>query len=319
MDDIYSWILSPEIREYLRGRCRPDLLEKQALIRSAYRPIEKKLSALQKRLREAETEEEQTFLEKVVETYRLAIREIRLCRRNEFYLCRTALQFGGDSGLYAYPFNYLGEIETEICRSYEELSGGDPSVYCPVSYGYTVEKWRAWKPALRFDLKPLDGAYWTTEFYLDDVLLRQAGLTRKEWERGFGPEELNPYPLPFSTGDLVCLDPPLFERPVYGALCDWTSAAYDGERFTLLGYIENGRFRVMDLSGRDIAFGGSGYRVIDWLRRASAEELPAGLEILGEIGARLRSLNRRDWTAAKDQFLQIFVQRRKKAGRTSAD
>lgn len=92
------------------------------------------------------------------------------------------------------------------------------------------------KQALRFDLKPLDGAYRTTEFYLYDALLRQAGLTREEWERGFGPEEL-----------------------------------------------------------------------------------PAGLEILGEIGARLRCLNRRNWTAAKDQFLQIFVQRRKKAGRTSAD
>lgn len=172
---------------------------------------------------------------------------------------------------------------------------------------------------LSFDLRPMGKEYRTTGFYLYGALLERASLTREELERSCDPEERHPYPLPFSTGDLVCLDPPLFERPVYGALCDWTSAVYDGERFTLLGYIENGRFRVMDLSGRDIAFGGSGYRVIDWLRRASPEELPAGLEILGEIGARLRGLNRRDWTAAKDQFLQIFVQRQKKAGRTPAD
>lgn len=57
MDDIYSWILSPEIREYLRGNYKPDLMERQALIRSAYRPVEEKLSALQELLREAETEE----------------------------------------------------------------------------------------------------------------------------------------------------------------------------------------------------------------------------------------------------------------------
>jgi len=322
MDDIYSWILSPEIREYLRGHYHPDLLEKQALIRSAYRPVEEKLSALQELRREAETEEERVFLEKVIETYRLAIREIRLCRRNEFYLCRTALQFGGDTGLYAYPFNYLGEIETEICRSYEELSGGDPSVYCPVSCGYTVEKWRCgkvWEPMFSFDLRPMGKEYRTTRFYLYDALLERISLTREEMERSCGPEERHPYPLPFSTGDLVCLDPPLFERPVYGILCSWISAAYDGKRFTLLGYIENGQFRPMDLSEQEIAFDGSGYRVIDWLRRASPEELPAGQGIFREIGTRLRCLNRRDWTAAKDQFLQIFVQRQKKAGRTPAD
>lgn len=145
MDDIYSWILSPEIREYLRGHYKPDLMEQQALICGAYRPIEEKLYALQTLCGEAETEEERTSLERAIERYQLAIREIRQCRQDEFYLSRTALQFGGDTWLYAYPFNYLGEIKTDISRSYEELSGGDPSVYCPVSCGYQVKKWRCGK------------------------------------------------------------------------------------------------------------------------------------------------------------------------------
>lgn len=37
MDDIYSWILSPEIREYLRGHHKPDRMERQALIRMSHR------------------------------------------------------------------------------------------------------------------------------------------------------------------------------------------------------------------------------------------------------------------------------------------
>ena len=62
MTDIYSWILSPEIRDYLRGNYRPTLMERQAMIRGAYKPIEEKLSALQELLGEAETEGERIFL-----------------------------------------------------------------------------------------------------------------------------------------------------------------------------------------------------------------------------------------------------------------
>lgn len=120
MVNVFSWILSPEIREYLREHYRPNLMEKQALIRSAYRPVEEKLAALQELLHEAETEEDQLFLERVIVVYQLAIREIRECRRDEFYLCQTALQFGGDSGLFEYPFNYIGEA-TALLILYLEL------------------------------------------------------------------------------------------------------------------------------------------------------------------------------------------------------
>lgn len=319
MDDIYSWILSPEIREYLRGNYKPDLMERQALICGAYRPIEEKLSALQTLCGEAESEEERASLERAVERYQLAIREIRQCRQDEFYLSRTALQFGGDTWLYAYPFNYLGELKTDISRCYDDLSGGDPSVYCPVSCGYQVKKWRCgkvWEPMLSFDLRPMGKEYRTTRFYLYDTLLEQANLSLEGQGSGCKQEECRPLPFPFSTGDLVCLDAPLFERPVYGVLCRWTSidSVYNGELYTLLGYMENGILRAMDLSEQEIAFDGSGYRVIDWLRRASSEELPAGQEVFGEIGAQLRCLNRRDRAAAKDQFLQIFVRGQKKEG-----
>lgn len=319
MTDIYSWILSPEIREYLRGNYRPTLMEQQALIRGAYKPIEEKLSALQELLGEVETEEDRIFLEKVIGVYQFAIREIRECRRDEFYFYRTAIQFGGDSGLFAFPFTYLGDTETGICRSYQWNSGKNESFYCPVSCGYQVEKWRCkgkWRPVLSFDRKPINEEYRTTRFYLYDTLMKQTKMTQEEWVKSYDPERPHPYLLPFSTGDLVYLDAPLFERPVYGVLCCWTSDHPDrsGERYMLLGYIENGRFRPMDLSGHDVAFGGSEYRVVDWLHSVSMEELPAGQEILGEIGAYLRRTNHQDWVAAKYQFMHIFVRSQNIAG-----
>lgn len=196
------------------------------------------------------------------------------------------------------------------------LGEGRSSFFCPVSCGYWVQKWRRkgdWRSVLSFDLKPIGEAYRTTKFYLDDALLKQAGLTREEWERCPRAEELHPYPLPFSIGDLVRLDAPLFRRPVYGVLCGWTSvdSGFEGERFTLLGHIESECYRAMDLSGRDAAFDGSGYRVIDWLHSATPEELPAGQESLRGIAAHLQTLRGQDWQAAKDHFLRIFVHSRK--------
>ena len=70
----------------------------------------------------------------------------------------------------------------------------------------------------------------------------------------------------------------------------------------------------MDLSRYDIAFGDSGYHVIDWLHGVSTEELPAGQEILEEIGAHLRALHSQDWIGAKNQFLHIFVKSQNRDG-----
>lgn len=320
MSDIYSWILSPEIREYLRGNYRPDIMERQALIRGAYRSVEEKLSALQELCGEAETADERAFLDKAVKVCQLAIQEIRQCRQGEFYFYRTGLQFGGDSSLCAFPFSCIGDNHSGIFRSYEQMIlvlGGNAPFYCPVSCGYTVEKWQCkseWGPVLRFDLKPIDGTYRTTDFYLYSPLMEQTGLACGERENICDSGGRNSYPLPFSVGDLVYLDAPLFEQPVYGVVCRWTSIHpdYSGEKYTLLGYIENGRFRTMDLSGRDIAFNGSGYRVIDWIHSASPEGLPAEQKILGEIGAYLRYLSRQNRASAKDQFIHIFVRSQNK-------
>ena len=310
MVDICSWILSPEIREYIRKNKQLSIRERQALICGAYRPIEEKLSALQMLQDEAESEEDQTLLAKLVAVYQLAIQEIRQCRRDEFYLSETALQFGGDSGIRAYPFSYIGELETELCRSYEQITRFDPVEYCPVSSGYSVEKWRRkgeWSVVVRFDQRPIDGRYQVTSFSLCDTKMKQTGLTREDWMNSCDLDAPHPYPLPFSTGDLVYLDAPLFEEPVYGVLCCWDSLQYDGERHILLGYIDHGRFAPMDLSNHDIAFAGTGYRVIDWLHTASSVGLPPEQSVLVEIGTHLRRLNCQNERKAKELFFHIFL------------
>lgn len=44
--DIYSWILSPEIREAWKKEPPLPLLEQAAIIDSAYRPVEEKLRVI---------------------------------------------------------------------------------------------------------------------------------------------------------------------------------------------------------------------------------------------------------------------------------
>ena len=51
-----------------------------------------------------------------------------------------------------------------------------------------------------------------------------------------------------------------------------------------------------------------------WLHGVSTEELPAGQEILEEIGAHLRALHSQDWIGAKNQFLYIFVRSQNRDG-----
>lgn len=311
MSEVYSWIRSPEIQEHIRKNFQPDVREQFRLIHGAYRPIKEKLSALWDLRSYAKEKEDKEFLHKVIAVYRLAIREIGQCGWGEIYLLNAALQFGGDSGLQAYPFSYIGELATEICHSYKAVEGSlwDPAEYCPLSCGYSVEKWQRrseWSIRVRFDLRAIDGKYQAVGFSLCDILFIQTGLTQDTWRSICDPDTPHPYPLPFSTGDLVYLDAPLFEQRVYGVLCCWDSSD-DGGRHMLLGYIENGRFASMDLSNHDIAFGGSGYRVIDWLHSASDTELPAEQAILSEIGTYLRRLNQEDWAAAKKMFFRIFL------------
>lgn len=123
------------------------------------------------------------------------------------------------------------------------------------------------KVMLKFDLKPINEEYRTIRLSVCCFDEANKNAVERNGRKAVDPEEPNPYSLPFSIGEPARLDAPLFKRPMYGVLCAWTSAesGFEGERFTLLGYIENGRFRPMDLSVHDIAFGDSGYRVADWL------------------------------------------------------
>ena len=77
MTDIYSWILSPEVREHLRKTYPLSTLDKTRLICGAFRSIEEKETALRALLEEVEPGEDRERLTKLVRLYGLALEELR--------------------------------------------------------------------------------------------------------------------------------------------------------------------------------------------------------------------------------------------------
>ena len=113
------------------------------------------------------------------------------------------------------------------------------------------------------------------------------------------------YPIPFRTGDLVKLDAPLLDKPLFGVMDNVLDL--NGTRYMWLGYVNGDYLDAMMLSYNLLDYTG-GYRVIDWLHSAKPEELPEGEEILKEIGEYLSRQPRRDCVGSDvdNEFLDIF-------------
>ena len=68
--DVYDWVLSPEVRDYMRT-ARPLTIEEKAdIIDSGCRPITDKYAALTDLLRKAEREEDKALLTDLLEHVR---------------------------------------------------------------------------------------------------------------------------------------------------------------------------------------------------------------------------------------------------------
>lgn len=75
--DIYSWILSPEIRMAWRKEHPLPLLEQAAIIYPAYRSVEEKLGAIVSLYARAGTSEEKEELGQAKSFYETAIRQMK--------------------------------------------------------------------------------------------------------------------------------------------------------------------------------------------------------------------------------------------------
>ena len=307
MLDGYAWIRSEEIREYLRGNYKLSFKERMQLVRTAHRPMEERLQALRMLQKEAVTPREKGFAAQVIRLYEFMLREIRESRPGQFYIRKLPCPAAGRCGMA--PGRIL------IYASYEEMLADlpDGDVW---EYGKEVEKWEVGENGVRelisFDLYPMDQNACIANTYLDDDRYEEAGVSRTviEQENRFYDVSTDydyryPYPLPFSTGDLVRLDAPIYEEPLYGVMY---SEDYGGQ-YVHMGIIceKEGTwiFDMLDLSELVIDLC-SGCRVMDWLYRAKPEELPEDRKILGELAAYFTDLRRQGPEAIEEPFFRIF-------------
>ncbi len=314
MLDGYAWIRSEEIREYLRKNYKLSFKEQMQLVRTAHRPMEERLQALRMLQKEAVTPREKGFAAQVIRLYEFMLREIRESRPGQFYIRKLPCPVAGRRGMK--PGRIL------VYASYEEMLADlpDGDVW---ECGKEVEKWEVGENGVRelisFDLYPMDQNACIANTCLDDDRYEEAGVSRTviEQENRFysvstGYDDRYPYPLPFSTGDLVRLDAPIYEEPLYGVMY---SEDYGGQ-YVHMGIIceEEGTwiFDMLDLSELDIEIC-SGCRVMDWLHRAKPEELPEDRKILGDLAAYFTDLRRQGPEAIEEPFFRIFGRHGKKS------
>lgn len=115
-------------------------------------------------------------------------------------------------------------------------------------------------------------------------------------------DQRNGFPLPFRSGDLVRLDPPVFDEPEYGVL--YVFHDLNSTRYMWLYYIQDSVLHHCSMSYHSIG-GWSPWRVIDWTHPAMASELPPGQEILKELSRAFREAGQ-DTPEAEDFHSDIF-------------
>jgi hypothetical protein len=113
--DVYDWVLSPEVRDYMRT-ARPLTIEEKAdIIDSGCRPITDKHAALTDLLRKAEREEDKALLTDLLELYNWAFEELHGQRLGQVFLFQRAWWKDG-------PLDHGPRGVERVFRTYEELT-----------------------------------------------------------------------------------------------------------------------------------------------------------------------------------------------------
>lgn len=306
--DIYSWILSPEIREAWKKEPPLPLLEQAVIIDSAYRPVEEKLRVIAGLYVRAKTGEEKKELHQAVIFYETAIRLMKgqdresvpgAQRPEEIWM---AICCDYDMAEEMYPLRMKYYEEPGLFYSYEAASEWAARY---VTCGWEcclIQKWdlKKEKPqdGIVCSARLVNGVFCTTYVYMD--------VPRSHWRLDI---RHLPYSLPFSTGDLVKLDGPVFSRAIFGVWDGELGA--DGVWYNWMGYIEQKEFGEEPF----LTVQNMGYHrlqacelsVLDWLRPASEEELPDSQKILGKIAKTISQVRKtRGEEAAARRFWEMF-------------
>ncbi len=308
--NIYDWILSKEIREDWKKKPPLPPGEQAQIIFTAYRPIEDKLQALMEILEKAGECEEREELEQAVCYYKVAMERMKPGDK----------AFTGERGespkdiwtveTYEYE-NRMGSLEGKhdltafyLFYSFEAAKQWIGSLkYEDESVEHCVCKWilgkEKPKDVLECTLRMVGGQLCTIDVYMDDYR-----------RMTFSHDRHLPYGIPFSIGDLVKLDGPVFSEPLFGVWCG--EYGFDGCWYNYMGYMESWERDKMPVYGvRNMGYhqvdGVGPLSVLDWLSSASGEELPGEQRKLGEISEKISGIReQRGEVEAAKRFREVF-------------
>lgn len=316
--DFYDWILSPEIRDYLRENHRFSFEEKIRLICGACRPLEEKYNAL-RALREESEGKEKVLAGELVQLHDWAFDQLYQKTPGQVFVFMEEL--GCDTG--GHNTRYHGV--DRMFRTYEELmayvkerEGWYREDSPRGSWGRDtigkeafIEKWApvdgTMEAMIGFSLFHAEGRlyiqrffpWWLTYGNEADIRAEQLGISEDTMFLYEG-NSMNHLPLPFQTGDLVRLETPDWDGPLYGVLGVFEALG----RYMNMAYIKDGHLEMISLSDWwiDVV---SDWQTIDWLRHAEPAEFPPGQELLVEMAGYLRRLEQQNVYSAESAFYDI--------------
>lgn len=291
--NIYSWIPSSKVAEYLRQNRTFTLLEKYQLIYDAPRPLEEKLEALLKLETEATEEREKAFLGQALEVYQFAIRLMKEAPPGSLFLVKAFSDTEELVGAtpYATFEQVLAQAENDrrAARYMAELWQPTPS-------GSLLD-------TLLYTLLPYEGKLQATNFYMDDALLPFAPLPRIDETYAPNTDDLFDSHLyvrcllPFDNGDLVCLEVDGISK--HGVF--YQELDGNGTLYAYLGYLHNGHLDLEYLGENTVM-------KLNWTRlRPFCGELRPEEGVLQEIGNFMKRVEQKEPAAVGELFLdKIF-------------
>lgn len=315
--DIYDWIGSEDIREYLRASHVLSVYEKALIISGAYRSIEDKRKALREILEESKNERDRTLVLELLRLYDWAFETLYNDEPGQIFTFREAhnCEIGTGDELH-------GGIDS-MFRTFEELKEGMRK-YKDICFTYgnyencnirregEIEKWipinGKMESVIGFELFYIEGKICFRRFNpwllmlhsRSEEFIKQIGVS-DDTLNIHNTNEVNPLPFPFKTGDLVKLDPPEWDKPLYGVI-----GVFDpSDRYIFMAYISGTQFETLELRYWDIGYD-SGFTVIDWLHFAHPSELPKGQKLLSEISGYISYLNEKYESYAEKIFFDLF-------------
>ena len=290
--DIYSWIPSSEVAEYLRQNRMFTVTEKYQLIHDASRPLEEKLEALLKLKAEASKEREKEFMSRAIEVYRLALRLMEEQLSGSFFLVKAFSDT--DELVGAIPYATFTQVLKQAANDKTASS-------------YLAELWQVTPNGsitnpIEYHLLPLNRQLRATDFWIDNDMLPFNPLS----ETGdiYAPNTHDLFDsklylrclLPFENGDLVCLEVDGVSR--HGFF--YQELDGNGTLYAYLGYLHDGYLDSLELGENSVM-------TLNWTRLNTFHgELPPEEGILREIGDLMKRLGQQDPLSVEKLFFDAL-------------